>query len=225
VSYPPADRKVVDFGGRTDREVTTNEVVMSEKKKSAWWRWLNPITWIEAVVGVFAWLFGPILSWFGLLTPPRTDGFQNLSKADVVDAEKDATEAERAIDMILADKSPAEVVSAYAMADLSARSTMDLSVIDAEGQDWLLRLSDDELTLLAMSTVRGCARSLESRSMKPIFVKPTPETGTAEILKIPTAEDEEKAKRAFVASRFGELFHAPGVANQYPRYVPIDTLH
>nr|CAD6613008.1 hypothetical protein RKHAN_02539 [Rhizobium sp. Khangiran2] len=195
-----------------------------EKKKSAWW-WMNPMRWLDAAFDALAWLFGPILRFLGMMPPPRTDGFENLSKRDVDDAAKDATEAERAIAMILADRSPAEVVKAYAVADPATRETMDLSVLDPTAQDWLLKLTDDELTLLSMSTIRGCARSLESRSMKPIFTKPTPETATAEILRIPSVEDEEAAKREFVAASFRELFHAPGVANANPRYVPVSTVH
>ncbi len=195
-----------------------------EKKKS-WWSVLNPLTWIEAAVGVFAWLFGPILRFFGLLSPPRTDGFQNLSKADVDDAARDATEAEKAIDMILADRSPAEVVKAYAAADPATRETMDLSVLDPAAQDWLLTLTDDELTLLSMSTVGGCARSLEAKALKPIFARPTSERETPEILSIPSAGNEEERKREFVAARFRELFYAPGVANANPRYVPVSTVH
>lgn len=195
-----------------------------EKKKSAWW-WMNPLRWLDAAVDALVWLFGPILRWFGLLTPPSTAGFENIQKSDVDDAARDATDAERAIDMILADRSPAEIVSAYAKADPATREAMDLSVIDPDGQSWLLTLTDDELTLLSMSTVGGCARSLEARAMKPIFVKPTPDTTTAEILRIPTAADEEERKREFVAARFRELWLAPGVANPQPRYVPVDTLH
>lgn len=195
-----------------------------EKKKSMW-IWLNPLTWIEAAGSLLALFFGPILRWLGLLDPPRTDCFENLQKSDVDDAARDATEAEKAIDMILADSSPAEVVKAYAAADPVTRGTMDLSALDAEGQDWLLTLTDDDLTLLSMSTVGGCARSLEARALKPVFAKPTTETTTAEILRIPTVEDEEEQKRAFVASRFRELFHAQGVANANPRYVPVSTVH
>lgn len=197
---------------------------MGAKKKS-WWSWLNALRWLDAAFSMLAWLFAPILRWFGLLTPPRTDGFENLQKSDVDDAAKDATEAERAIDMILADRSPAEIVKAYAAADPTARQTMDLSVLDPAAQDWLLTLTDDELTLLSMSTIGGCARSLESKTVKPIFVQPSPDTTTAEILRIPTVEDEEEQKRAFVAARYRELFHAPGMPNANPRYVPVSTVH
>lgn len=101
---------------------------------------------------------------------------------------------------------------------------MDLSVLDFDQQDWLLRLSDQDLAKLSMSTVSGCARSLEKRELLPIYAKPRTEMDTAEILRIPTAEDVEQMKRDFVSARFRELFLTPGVANPNPRYVP-ETLH
>jgi len=188
-----------------------------EKKKS-WWDLLNPLTWLGAI-------FGSLLRWLGLMPHPPTGGFENIQRGDVEDAARAARETEEAIDAIVKDMSPAEVVRAYAAASPEDRATMDLSALDAEGQDWLLSLSDDDLTLLAMSTTGGCARSLEARTMKPIYPKPTTETETAEILRIPTVEDEEEEKRAFVAARFRELFHAPGVPNMNPRYIPSGTVH
>ncbi|OCW56308.1 hypothetical protein [Hoeflea olei] len=187
-------------------------------KKKSLWSLLNPFTWIAAV-------FGPLLRWLGLMPPPRTDGFENLSTADVEEAAEQAKRTEEAIDAIVRDMSPAEVVKAYASASPEDRALMDLSVLDAEGQDWLQNLSEDDLTLLAMSTTAGCARSLEARAVKPIYRKPIDETGEAEILKIPAPVDEEEEKRAFVAARYRELFHARGVPNLNPRYVPSGTIH
>lgn len=189
-----------------------------EKKSKSLWSLLNPLTWLAAI-------FGPLLRFLGLMPPPRTDGFENLSKADVEDADRAAREAEEAIDAIMRDMSPAEFVKAYAAASPEDRAEMDLSVIDEDGQQWLQSLSSHDLTLLSMSTVGGCARSLEARAMKPIYPRPHSETETPEILRIPTVEDVEEEKRAFVAARFRELFHAPGIPNMNPRYVPADTLH
>ncbi len=196
-----------------------------EKKKKSIWQMLNPLEWILGAFRLFAWVMGPILRWLWMMPPPRTDGFENLSKADVDEAAEQATRTEEAVDAILRDMSPAEVVSAYANASAEARLGMDLSVLDEDGQNWLLNLSDDNLTLLAMSTTAGCARSLEARAVKPIYPKPTPEMETVEILKIPTAEDIEEEKRQFLAARFKELFLAPGVANTNPRYIPGSTIH
>lgn len=190
---------------------------MNEKKKSPW-SLLNPFTWLAAI-------FGPILRFLGLMPPPRTDGFENLQKADVDEAAEDARRTEEAIDAMMNEKSAAQVVKDYANATPEDRALMDLSALDEAGQDWLQSLSADDLTLLSMSTTAGCARSLEARAMKPIYPRPAAETEKAEILKIPTLEDVEEEKRAFVAARYRELFHAPGIANTNPRYVPSGTVH
>ncbi|MDX0533018.1 hypothetical protein GOL26_22675 [Sinorhizobium medicae] len=191
-----------------------------EKKKS-WMDLLNPFTWLAA-------LFGPILRFLGLVPPPRTDGCQNISTADVEDAEKAARETEEAIDEIVRQMSPAEVVSAYANASPEDRAAMDLAVLDTESQDWLLSLPDDDLTLLAMSTMAGCARSLDARAMKPTYAKPQPEMETPEILTIPSAEREEEWKRQQVAERFRqvqrELWLSPGVPALQPKHAAF-TLH
>lgn len=189
-----------------------------EPMKKSWLELLNPFTWLAAI-------FGPLLRWLGLMPPPRTDGFQNIQRRDVEDAAKAARETEDAIDAIIADMSPSEVVKTYAAAAPEDRAVMDLSVLDVAGQDWLLSLSDYELTLLSISTIGGCARSLEARAVKPIYPRPPVDKKEAEILKIPTLEDVEEEKRAFVAARFRELFHAPGVPNLNPKYVPGATVH
>lgn len=189
-----------------------------EPKKKSWLDLLNPFTWLAAI-------FGPILRFLGLVPPPQTGGFENFTNTDVEDAEKAARETEEAIDAILKDMSPAEVVKAYASASPEERALVDLTALDTEGQDWLLSLSDDELTLLAMSTPAGCARSLESKAVKPIYARPPVDEKEAEILTIPTPVDVEEEKRQFIAARVRELYHAPGVPNLNPQYVPSGTLH
>jgi hypothetical protein len=189
-----------------------------ETKKKSWLALLNPFEWLSAILG-------PILRFLGLMPHPRTDGFENLTKADVDQAAVDAKRSEEAIDAIMNDRSPAEVVKAYASASPDERALMDLSALDAEGQDWLQNLGEDDLTLLSMSTTGGCARSLEARAMKPIYPRPAAETEMAETLRIPTVEDAEEEKRQFLAARFRELFLAPGVANTNPGYVPSGTVH
>lgn len=196
---------------------------MTEKKKSMW-SWLNPMTWFGGFFQLVAAVFGPILRWLGLLTPPSTEGFENIQRADVDDAAKLATEQEAAVDELQRQMSPAEVVRAYAKADASGRAVMDLSALDLEEQDWLLRLSDEDLDKLGMGTVSGCARSLEQRAVLPIYAKPTAETETVEILRTPTEEEIEQMKRDFVSARFRELFLNPGVANPNPKFIPA-TLH
>ncbi len=195
-----------------------------EKKTKSWWSMLNPLEWIAGFFQLIAAVFGPLLRWLGMLTPPSTEGFQNISKEDVDDAAELATEQEAAVDAIMREMSPAEIVRAFARADAAGRASMDLSGLDLEGQDWLLGLSDDDLSKLSMSTTNGCARSLEERKVLPIYAKPRPEMEATEIISIPSAEDEEEWKREFVSARFRELFLAPAVANPNPSYVPA-TVH
>jgi hypothetical protein len=149
---------------------------------------------------------------FGYFPAPDTEGFQNLSRADVDDAQRLAKEKEAAVDALQKEMSPAEIVRAYAHSDAAGRATMDLSALAFDQQDWLLKLSDNELTLLGMSMVSGFARSLEERKVLPIY-KPKAEMETAEILVIPTEEDIEQEKRDFITARSQELIYAPGIPN------------
>jgi len=195
-----------------------------ETKKKSIWSLLNPLEWLNAAFSLLAAVFAPLLRWLGMLTPPSTTGFENIAKADVDDAAKLAAEQEAAVDAITREMSPAEVVHAYARADAAGRAGMDLSVLDFDQQDWLLRLSDEDLSKLAMSTKGGCARSLEAKEVLPMYRKPPAEMEAPEVLQTPSAEEIEEMKREFVSARFRELFLAPGVANPNPRYVP-ETLH
>lgn len=192
-----------------------------EKKRKSLWSLLNPLEWLSAI-------FGPILRFFGMLSPPSTEGFQNIQREDVAEAAEDAKRTEEAIDAIMQQMSPAEVVKAYASAAPEDRALMDLSALDAEGEDWLHSLREDDLTLLSMSTTAGCARSLEARAMKPIYPRQQPEAETPEILRIPSAEEVEDEKWRLIAEKFRqvqrELWLSPGVPNPEPRHVP-STLH
>ena len=199
-----------------------------EKKKKSLWTLLNPLTWIEAAFGLLAAVFGPILLWLGLLTPPSTSGFENIQKSDVEDAERLAQEQEAAVDAIVREMSPAEVVRAYAKADGAGRASMNLQVLDDAQQDWLMRLSNEDLDKLGMSTTGACARSLEAREVRPAYPKAAAETETAEIYTIPTEEEIADMKREQIAALFRqvqrELFHAPGVPNLNPKHT-LTTLH
>lgn len=196
---------------------------MEERKKSSWSA-LNPLEWIHVALQLLAAVFAPLLRWLGMLTPPRTDGFENIQKEDVDEAKKLAEEQEAAVDAITREVSPAEVVRAYASADAAGRASMDLSALDLEGQDWLLGLSDDDLSKLSMSTTSGCARSLEAKEMKPSYAKQKPEMETAEILRNPTEDDIEEWKRQQIAALFRQVqrepFHTPGVPNLQPKHTP-----
>ncbi|AVA22002.1 hypothetical protein [Rhizobium sp. NXC24] len=192
-------------------------------KKKSMWSLLNPLEWLNAAIGLLAVVFGPLLRWLGMLTPPRAEGFENIQKEDVDDAKKLAEEQEAAVDAITREMSPAEVVRAYASADAAGRATMDLSALDMEEQDWLLRLSDEDLDKLGMSTPSGCARSLEAKEVLPSYPKAAPEMETPEIYAIPSDEENEEAKREFISARFRELFLVPGIPNPNPKFV--STLH
>ncbi|MFT4163429.1 hypothetical protein [Shinella sp.] len=196
---------------------------MEKKKKSAW-ALLNPLEWIQAAFALLAAVFAPLLRWLGLLTPPSTDGFEDLTEADVDDAKQLAEEQEAAVDAITQQMSPAEVVRAYARADAAGRAEMDLRALDLAQQDWLLGLSEEDLSMLGMSTTSACARSLEAKEVRPAYPKAAAETEAPEILSTPSAEEIEQMKRDFVSARFRELFHAPGIPNTDPRFVPA-TVH
>lgn len=189
-----------------------------EKKKS-WWSLMNPLEWLNAALQLLAAVFGPILRWFGMLTPPSTEGFANIQKSDVDDAAKLAAEQEAAVDAISRKMPPADVVRAYARANAAGRAVMDLSALDLAQQDWLLKLSEEDLDMLGMSTTSACARSLEAKEVKPSYVKQKPEMETPEIYAIPSKEELEEMKRDFIGARFRELFYAPGVPNPNPRFV------
>lgn len=200
---------------------------MSQKKKS-WMSLLNPLEWFSVALQLLAAVFGPLLRWLGMLTPPSTEGFENITKADVEDTKQLAEQQEAAVDAITHDMSPAEVVRAYAKADASGRAEMNLQVLDDAQKDWLMRLSEEDLAKLGMSTTGACARSLEALEVRPSYAKQKPEMETAEILTTP-AEDEEEWKREQIAALFRqvqrELFHAPGVPNLQPKHTPGAPLH
>jgi len=199
-----------------------------EKKKKSWMSLLNPLEWFQAALQLLAVVFGPLLRWLGMLTPPQTDGFQNIQKEDVDDAKQLAEQQEAAVDTIVREMSPADVVRAYARADVAGRAEMDLRVLDDAQQDWLLRLSEEDLAKLAMSTTGACGRSLEAKEVRPSYAKMKPEAEAPEILSAPSAVDEEEWKREQIAALFRqvqrELFHAPGVPNLQPKHTPT-TLH
>lgn len=195
---------------------------MTEKKSM--WNWLNPLTWLDGFFRLLGAVFGPLLRLFGLMPPPSTEGFENIDRVDVHDAERLAVEQEAAVDALHKKMSPAEVLRAYARADAAGRAAMDLATLGIDGQCWLLGLSDEELDKLSMSTTSGCARSLEERKVLPIYAKPPAEMEAPEILRTPSDEDIEQMKRDFITARFWELFPASGIANPRPSF-RADTLH
>jgi len=191
-------------------------------KKKSMWSLLNPLEWLNAAIGLLAVVFAPLLRWLGMLTPPSTVGFENIQKADVDDAKQLAEEQEAAVDALTQTMSPAEVVRAYARADVVGRAEMDLRELDDAQQDWLLRLSEDDLAKLGMSTTGACARSLEAREVRPCYPKTTAEADAPEILSTPSAEDNDEWKRQQIAALYRqvqrELWLAPGVPNLQPKH-------
>lgn len=200
---------------------------MEKKKKSAW-ALLNPLEWLHAAFRLLAAVFAPLLRGLGMLTPPSTERFENLTKADVDDAKQIAEQQEAAVDTLVREMSPTDVVRAYARADAAGRAEMNLQVLDDAQQDWLLRLSEEDLAKLAMSTTGACGRSLEAKEVRPSYAKMKPEAEAPEILSTPSAVDEEEWKKEQIAALFRqvqrELFHAPGVPNLQPKHTPT-TLH
>lgn len=200
-----------------------------ENKKKSWMSLLNPLEWFSVALRLLAAVFGHLLRWLGMLTPPSTEGFENIQKQDVEDAKQLAEQQEAAVDAIVREMAPADVVRAYARADAAGRAMMDLSALNLAQQDWLLGLSEDDLAKLGMSTTGACARSLEAKEVKPAYPKASAETETAEIYQIPTEDDAEEAKRQQIAALFRqvqrELFHAPGIPNLHPKHTPAATLH
>lgn len=195
-----------------------------EKPKKSLRSLLNPLTWLDAVVGLLVTLLGPILRLFGRMPLPDTGGFENIQTSDVDEAERLAKQQQAVVDAMARAMSPAEIVRAYARAETAGRAVMDLSGLDMAEQDWLLQLSDDDLVKLSMSTTAACARSLNARSVKPAYARPKPEVEPPGILKIPSAEETEEAKRQVVAARFRELVLTPGTSNTNA-YRAADTLH
>lgn len=203
---------------------------MSNTKKTTQIQWWNPFAWIGAILQ-------SILAFFGMLPHPRTDGHENLQVADVADAESDARKAQEAIDEIVADMTPAQIVHAYCTASEEARKTMDLGKLTMEQQDWLMRLSDADLVMLGKSGEAACRRSVEAGKLMVSRAKlrPSEMEAAPQILKIPGAEpiveemsEDEKREylREFIEQRHAELFLPSGLPNTNPKFVPRSaTLH
>ncbi|WP_421405066.1 hypothetical protein [Agrobacterium fabrum] len=200
-----------------------------ETKKKSIWSLLNPLEWLNAAFSLLAAVFGPLLRWLGMLTPPSTGGFENIQKADVEDAAKLAAEQEAAVDTLARTMSPAEVVRAYARAAAAGRAEMDLRALDLAQQDWLLGLSEEDLSMLGMSTTSACARSLKAKEVRPAYPKAAAEMEAPEILSTPNAEEEDEWKRQQITALYRqvqrELWLAPGVPNLNPKHTPVTTLH
>ncbi len=198
------------------------------KDKFQWW---NPFSWLEAVMQTIGGILHRIFAFFGMMSPPSTGGHENVQVADVEDAEKVAREAQEAIDVIVADMSPAQVVHAYCTASEDARKAIDLTKLSVKQQDWLLRLSDADLAMLGRSGEAACGRSVEARKLilNRQRLRPAETDAAPQVLEIPGAEpiaddmteDEKRERlREFFADRHSELFLAAGIPNLDPKFTP-----
>jgi hypothetical protein len=198
------------------------------KDKFQWW---NPFSWLEAFMQTIGSILHRIFAFLGLMSPPSTGGHENVQVADVEDAEKIAREAQEAIDVIVADLSPAHVVHAYCTASEDARKAIDLSKLSVDQQDWLLRLSDADLAMLGRSGEAACRRSVEARKLmlNRQRLRPAETEAAPQVLDIPGAEpivdeltEDEKRQflREFIADRHAELFLPSGAPNTDPKFTP-----
>lgn len=194
-------------------------------------QWWNPFSWLEAFMQTIGGILHRIFAFLGMMSPPSTGGHENVQVADVEDAEKVAREAQEAIDEILADMTPAQIVHAYCTASEDARKAIDLTKLSVDQQDWLLRLSDADLVMLGKSGEAACGRSVEARKL--MFnrqkLRPAETEAAARVLKIPGAEpiveemsEDEKREylRDFFADRHAELFLPSGAPNTDPKFTP-----
>jgi nucleotide-binding universal stress UspA family protein len=203
--------------------------VLNKDKTFQWW---NPLAWVDAILQVIGAIFRSICEFLGLLSPPPTDRHENIQVADVDAAEKDAREAQTAVDEIVADMTPAQIVHAYCRATEEVRKTMDLAKLSIDQQDWLMRLSDADLVMLGESGEAACGRSVMARKVMVSRSKlRIPEMETApQVLATPEPMSEDE-KREFMLElmkdRHSELFLASGAANTNPKFVPRSgaTLH
>lgn len=197
-------------------------------KQFQWW---NPLAWIDAILQTIGGILHRIFAFLGMMSPPSTGGHENVQVADVEDAEKVAREAQEAIDDILADMTPAQIVHTYCTASEDARKAIDLTKLSVDQQDWLLRLSDADLAMLGRSGEAACGRSVEARKLmlNRQRLRPAETESAPQVLEIPVAEpivdeltEDEKRQflREFIADRHAELFLPSGAPNTDPKFTP-----
>lgn len=197
-------------------------------KQFQWWK---PLAWIDAILQTIGGILHRIFAFLGMMSPPSSGGHQNLQVRDVEVAEKVAREAQEAIDVIVADMSPAQVVHAYCTASEDARKAIDLTKLSVDQQDWLLRLSDADLAMLGRSGEAACGRSVEARKLmlNRQRLRPAETDAAPQVLKISGAEpianemsEDERREylRDFFADRHSELFLPSGLPNTDPKFTP-----
>lgn len=170
-------------------------------------KFLNPMSWLRVMIDMITILIRGVLAGFGIGQLPLIPKSGGSQVSDVEDAAKLAAEQEAAVDTLRRQRMPGDLVHAYASADSATRSMIDLSVLDNVQQDWLMRLSDAELVMLAGSGVNACARSLQNMKVMPDFRKlRVQETETApRILAVPSEDDLENTRRQHVREQYEML--------------------
>ena len=126
--------------------------------------WWSPLAWMqaafEAVWGIISGLWTAFLGIFGIHPKAPSGRHEDIKIEDVDQAATAEASKQELADLLDRERTPAEIVHAYAEAGAMDRPTVDLSALTAEQQDWLVSLSDSDYILLSASGVSACERSL-----------------------------------------------------------------
>lgn len=193
---------------------------MNKDKTFPWW---NPLGWVDMILQAIGAILHSILAFFGMLSPPSTDGHQNIQIADVEVEKKTAEEQQAAVDHLHREMTPAQLVHAYCSATEGDRRLMNLEKLSMEQQDWLMRQSDRDLVLLGASGEAACGRSVEALKLMVSKSKlRTPEIETTPVvLPIPSNMSmTEEQKREAVEDRIDELFPGLRMPHMNPKCRP-----
>ncbi len=176
---------------------------------------LNPMWYLNGITSFLYDVFEPILRWLGLMKSEPPIPHDDTQVDDVLAAAQEAAAHAEALEELVKEMAPAEVVRAYAKAAAEDRPGMDLSALTEQQQDWLLSRGDVDLIYLANETDGGLARSLEALQVfrwKHRRQQPEP----APILSATVMSDNDKAE--FIAARYRELRLLDGSPNPKPQY-------
>lgn len=174
--------------------------------KASHLKFLNPFTWIGMALSLMRSLFSALARAFGLTPPPDTTGLERIERSDVEDAARLAREKQNALDELTRTIAPQDVVHAYCRAHADERPAIDLGALTPVDQDWLLRLDDVELILLAQAGPDICRIALEQKMVKPLFwrvqkqASPQPSSSSS----LDVGHDDEW-KRRYIARQFREV--------------------
>ncbi|KQS74320.1 hypothetical protein ASG25_21220 [Rhizobium sp. Leaf384] len=131
--------------------------------KKDWW---NPMAWmqtaLEAVWGIISGIWTAFLGIFGIRPRAPSGRHEDIKLEDIDQAATAEAAKQDLADILDRQRTPAEIVHAYAAAGAMDRPTVDLSALSEEQQDWLVSLSDSDYILLSASGVPACERSLRA---------------------------------------------------------------